>query len=437
MTFEAALRSRREELSTVVRGKDAVAITKAAADAQTILTEELAKLQGRQQTLRDAVNRWLRAVGPKRELPDALQKCADTASTALREAAITLNSDCTSAEKKVEDVTQGLLHELRRESARWKEGIKAGLGALTDAAHLILPSPVAGRLAAAADETAKTLSSLVDTEPADAPATGALLETVDRVRRQVLISVIEPIDGALSLVANRVRLALEGAGAVPAALRDEMRAAVSAVGNLLSQGSVEERLNALAPGATQEFDDLDARFGKLIASVEFKDTEAQQEIDTLVRARDYEGAARRAVEAKKAARTEEAEDVKLAGRQSRLGARAFAEPESSASVAAGQGLPKAVPGRWVEMVALEPILPAAEVRVTAAQTDRQIRIAQATQSVIAGVLFLVVAHVTYADRYIGTFPELAGIFFWAFGLDLTIAKLFEAAKGLGTAASTR
>jgi hypothetical protein len=35
------------------------------------------------------------------------------------------------------------------------------------------------------------------------------------------------------------------------------------------------------------------------------------------------------------------------------------------------------------------------------------------------------------NKYIGTFSELVGIFFWAFGVDVTLAKLMEAAKALG------
>lgn len=435
--FEEKLRSCCEELGDAVRGKDAAAITNAATDAQTKLTAELTKLQEGQQTLRTTINTWLTAVSPKRELPDALLKVAATANRELREAAITLKSDCTSAKTKVDEITQSLLLDLKTESARWKEGMKSGLGELSDPERLTLPRAVADHLAAASNEITKTLLDLINTEPVDGPTIGALLEAVDRLRRQVLIGVIEPTDAAVSRVANRVLQTLEGAGALPSAVRDGTRAVVSAVGNLLSQGSVEERLKALAPGAAQELRDFDAWFRKMVSNVQVGDIEAQKQIAALVKARDYEGAARRAAEAKTAVATGEAEDVKLDKRVRPTGAPVSGSVEAAASAGTVLGLAKAVPERWVDLVASESIMPAAQVHVTVAQAERQIRIAQAAQSVVVGALFLVVAHVTYAEKYLGTFSELAAVFFWAFGLDVTVSKLIEAAKGLGTPSSGR
>ena len=51
------------------------------------------------------------------------------------------------------------------------------------------------------------------------------------------------------------------------------------------------------------------------------------------------------------------------------------------------------------------------------------------QAAIIGILILVIGYLMFTDAFIGTVKELALIFFWAFGLDLTLDNLIQKAAG--------
>ncbi len=83
----------------------------------------------------------------------------------------------------------------------------------------------------------------------------------------------------------------------------------------------------------------------------------------------------------------------------------------------------------VALDALAPFDSVEDVQVSFKRTQRQLMIGEAVQTGAVGLLFALVAYTVYADQFIGTTKELIGIFFWAFSLDLTVAKLLDAAKG--------
>lgn len=53
-------------------------------------------------------------------------------------------------------------------------------------------------------------------------------------------------------------------------------------------------------------------------------------------------------------------------------------------------------------------------------TQTELFWAKAKQTLILGAIICVLGYTTYAAKFVGTFDELASIFFWAFGLDLTL-----------------
>src|SRR5262249_45719825 len=87
-----------------------------------------------------------------------------------------------------------------------------------------------------------------------------------------------------------------------------------------------------------------------------------------------------------------------------------------------------LPSRLVETSALEPFASLEDVHFSLARTLRQIAVAEAVQTVAIGLLFGLIAYAFYADQFVGTPKELIIIFFWAFSLDLTVARLIEVAK---------
>ena len=72
------------------------------------------------------------------------------------------------------------------------------------------------------------------------------------------------------------------------------------------------------------------------------------------------------------------------------------------------------------------------IEVTRAQTLREIMIESLVQFILVGILITVVGYGLFADKFIGTITDMLGIFFWAFGLNITVDTLLTAAKPVKT-----
>lgn len=68
------------------------------------------------------------------------------------------------------------------------------------------------------------------------------------------------------------------------------------------------------------------------------------------------------------------------------------------------------------------------IAVTRAQTMRELMAESLLQFVIVGILIAVVGYGLFADKFVGTISDMLGIFFWAFGLNITVDALLTAAK---------
>jgi len=116
-----------------------------------------------------------------------------------------------------------------------------------------------------------------------------------------------------------------------------------------------------------------------------------------------------------------------AGRESpRLPFDAPSPPATAASPAASTTMP--VLGlRYAKEIRLD--TPQA-LRAFRARTRRQIAMMSGTQTAGVAIVLAVASYAVFGERFIGTYAELAGLFFWGFTADLSVAKLTDLAGGL-------
>src|SRR5262249_32879442 len=51
------------------------------------------------------------------------------------------------------------------------------------------------------------------------------------------------------------------------------------------------------------------------------------------------------------------------------------------------------------------------------------------QTVLAGALISIAGYLIFEEKFIGNVQDVAGIFFWAFGIDITVDALLQTARG--------
>jgi hypothetical protein len=76
--------------------------------------------------------------------------------------------------------------------------------------------------------------------------------------------------------------------------------------------------------------------------------------------------------------------------------------------------------------------PPAAVPVRRYWSWRQLLLAKAAETLVAAVLVGLIAYATFWKTFVGTPADLAAVFFWAFGIDLTIDAIVNTAKSVTT-----
>jgi len=87
-----------------------------------------------------------------------------------------------------------------------------------------------------------------------------------------------------------------------------------------------------------------------------------------------------------------------------------------------------MPGLPFRIVRVESLPP--HTHIGRPKTLRDLFLSKAWQTLILGILILVVGVELYADKFVGAWPEMTSIFFWAFGLDVTVDAIAQAVKGI-------
>jgi uncharacterized membrane protein len=68
------------------------------------------------------------------------------------------------------------------------------------------------------------------------------------------------------------------------------------------------------------------------------------------------------------------------------------------------------------------------VQVTRARSLLQLATAKFLQTVFAGILIILAGYLLFEAKFIGTLSDVAGIFLWGFGLDITTDTLLQIIK---------
>jgi len=71
-----------------------------------------------------------------------------------------------------------------------------------------------------------------------------------------------------------------------------------------------------------------------------------------------------------------------------------------------------------------------ELRAFRGRTHKEIAAITGINTAAAAIIFGIASYAIFGERFIGTYSELAGLFFWGFTADLSVAKLTELSGGL-------
>ena len=71
-----------------------------------------------------------------------------------------------------------------------------------------------------------------------------------------------------------------------------------------------------------------------------------------------------------------------------------------------------------------------ELQAFRARSRWQIAAIYGTQTAGVAIVLAIASYAVFGERFVGTCAELAGLFFWGFTADLSVAKLTELGGGL-------
>jgi hypothetical protein len=105
-------------------------------------------------------------------------------------------------------------------------------------------------------------------------------------------------------------------------------------------------------------------------------------------------------------------------------------PPMPAELFSQETAPRGVTGPGFAL--LEAAAAALSLSVRLYRARRSLLFAQILQSLLLGVVLLVIAYALYAPAFVGTGAQLAAIFLWAFAIDITVDAVITAARGTGS-----
>jgi hypothetical protein len=94
----------------------------------------------------------------------------------------------------------------------------------------------------------------------------------------------------------------------------------------------------------------------------------------------------------------------------------------------GRGMPEVMPPSVVALLPSTSQVSLATARLPSFQTKKVLKRAQATQTLVVGTLLTLFGYSMFEAKFVGTPDDFLSIFFWAFGLDLTIDTVLKLTK---------
>lgn len=356
-------------------------------------------------------------------LPPTIQEPLKSITAALEEARLEFRKDnIKGALGKIESIRDRLAGELQQPVTAWRASLEACLDELSKA-DALLPAAVIPKLSAAVETFKPSLSQVAGVNPnATAEQISQTLAAVGTAQMNAKELMIR-LGTLLQVTATSVISVLEQAQIPDPAAVGHLSDAMTGFNEKAAfrvdqpEKALQELLNDLAELHEAWRDTL----LKQIPDAAEKDIEAVEE---MIKNRNYEDAARKVVQIIK---EKEINEGKLLGDLPAVAA-------DLASMASGMAPPFAgavLAAAPAVVTRIERVEETGEpLEVLRARTRGELFRDTLWQTVLVGALITLVGYVLFEGKFVGTTQDLAGIFFWAFGLDITVDALLQVAKGI-------
>jgi hypothetical protein len=420
-TFRRQVQPALDTLIAARNGRDIAVINSAITAATQTLSEQLKQLETRQaeaEALFEQVNSLLTTPW---SLPASITQVLANLRDDLPDVRANLDQGAVGeSSQTLKDLSQQLINQVTGPVSDFR--VWFGNLALLSSPEITLPASVAALLKQAIEAMRPLLQKVTSVSATvTLSELKGIFQAIHDVRvntRELLLQLAEWLDDAL----NRVKAELgDGSLAAPEKLHAlEARVSALVTGIRNEADNVERALELLSPGTLVELDRYwrDAIEGQMVTF----NTAQKKQVTDLLDERKYSEAA--AVVAKTILANKAREGSALGGAGKAVAAAHALTPAAawfpraqSLETAAGLGVRLLRGGGSF-------IVPG----LTRVQTLMQLALAKFFQFVIIGLGILIVGYLLFADKFVGTFADMAGVFLWAFGLDVTIDAFVGAAK---------
>jgi hypothetical protein len=410
-TFRNSYQLQLQALTKALAGADPRAIN----DAKTALDQQwrsqLQALQQRHQQQLDELNKLLDVVNYDWPVPSAVMEpvvCARESHANVR-AAID-RDDLRDASDQLRQILINLGQGVAEKGAGWQKTAAEALKTLSSPEHGISPAVQSG-FAKPAQDAASALSKLDATATLDTAAKIQDALGSIRVERSSLIPVLDYLKMALEK---------EWAEAKTAVIAQEPpqwdKAAFQRLGEAIQAFTSFLQTIPDRPDVGETATQLGMMHQAWTAALEKQLPGPNPEVTAALAANKYLEGVKAVVQARKRA----AQDGQEAAVDVRM--PPFTVPAYSPGTPAAPLPLHSVRTSFQTLFTPPPSLP------TAVSDERELKRDKRIQSLVVGVVLIVAGYGLQLNTFVGTFTDFSTLFFWAFGLDLTVDAISKAAK---------
>ncbi|HEX7316316.1 MAG TPA: hypothetical protein VF297_20590 [Pyrinomonadaceae bacterium] len=399
-------------------GSDQNVIKQAVDNAGTALQDALTRLeqakaaaktsQAEAATLLRNFNTW--------SLPDDIKAARTPAVASLDAAGAALGvNNVSEAKRHLTELVATLAESVRQPVLNWKNEVAVRLEIL-GGEEVPLPARIAGSLKQGVEQLRASLSKVTAMPPGSGVAElSSNMQAVSDVRENIA-PLVRRMDTWLGSEFDELKQTLE---AIPDTGPPSVQALSSAVEafrrEIADASRTPEALLQLLTRARLAA--LDEAWQTSVLE-QLKEEELKKEPGTevlkLIDERQYVEAARVARQIVRTRRSTALGSATGAAQTARPGLGQFV-PHSSAAATDSATYE---PGEQVVQL----------VRVGRARTFRELLAANLLQTILLGLLIALGGYLLFQEKFVGTFPDFAAVFFWAFGLDVTLDKFLEVSQ---------
>jgi hypothetical protein len=423
--FHAGLKESLARLTDAADGQEAGAITTAINEASAALTEALNQLKQRRAGAETKLNELGQLSATATRLPPTVREPIELIAAALEEARLEFRRDnIKAALEKMEIIRARLAGELQQPATAWRANLEGCLDELSKAGAL-LPATILPKLSGAVDALKPSLNQVTGVNPnATAEQISQALAAVQTAQMNAQALMIR-LGIWLQAAATSVISVLEQAQIPDRVAIEHLSDTIAGFNEkaALRVDQPEKALKELSNDLVGLHEAWSDALLKQIPDAAEKDKEAVRE---LIKNRNYEDAAHKVVQIIK---EKEINEGKLLGDLPAVAANITSMTPGLVPLFAGD-VPAAAPAVVTRIERVEET--GEPLEALRARTRRELFQDTLWQTVLVGALIALAGYFLFEGKFVGTVQDLAGIFFWAFGLDITVDALLQVAKGIKT-----